>query len=147
MRDIHSSFCFRWFREVWNNNTKETPESNEKAIAAIHELVAPDAIVHGVTEQHHLRGPEAFMAFYTDFRSKYSNITIEVEDVISQDDCEAARCTVRATENESGKNIEFSGVGTVRIQKGKITEAWNNFDFLQMYRQLGYQLVKPQAES
>lgn len=147
MRNNHSSFCFRWFQEVWNNNTNETPASNQKAIEAIHELVAHDAFVHGVTEQHHLRGPEAFMAFYTDFRSKFSNITIAVEDVISQDDCEAARCTVRATEKGSGKNIEFSGVGIVRIQNGKITEAWNNFDFLQMHQQLGYQLVKPQAES
>jgi predicted ester cyclase len=27
-----------------------------------------------------------------------------------------------------------------RIENGKIAEAWNNFDFLSMYQQLGMQL-------
>jgi hypothetical protein len=33
--------------------------------------------------------------------------------------------------------VEFTGVSITRIKDGKIIEAWNNFDFMKMYKQLG----------
>ncbi|HEX8177354.1 MAG TPA: ester cyclase [Pyrinomonadaceae bacterium] len=30
-----------------------------------------------------------------------------------------------------------SGMTIVRVENGKIAEAWNNFDFMSMFRQLG----------
>jgi predicted ester cyclase len=33
--------------------------------------------------------------------------------------------------------VEFEGVAIVRIKDGKIVEAWNHFDFLEMNKQLG----------
>jgi len=32
---------------------------------------------------------------------------------------------------------EFTGIAIVRVKDGKIIEAWNNFDFMKMYKQLG----------
>jgi predicted ester cyclase len=33
--------------------------------------------------------------------------------------------------------VEITGIAIVRVADGKIVEAWNNFDFLTMHRQLG----------
>jgi len=34
--------------------------------------------------------------------------------------------------------VEFTGMTFVRIHNGKIVEAWNNFDFMTMYKQVGH---------
>jgi predicted ester cyclase len=33
--------------------------------------------------------------------------------------------------------VEFTGIAIVRIANGKIVEAWNNFDFMTLHRQVG----------
>ena len=35
------------------------------------------------------------------------------------------------------KRVQFTGMGFVRIVDGKLVEAWNNFDQLGMFQQLG----------
>ena len=54
------------------------------------------------------------------------------------------RCTVRGkhTGDSLGfaatqAQVEITGIAIVRIKDGKIVEAWNNFDFMTMNRQLG----------
>jgi predicted ester cyclase len=37
----------------------------------------------------------------------------------------------------TGARAEFDGIAIVRVSNGKFVEAWNNFDFMKMYRQLG----------
>jgi predicted ester cyclase len=69
---------------------------------------------------------------------------VDVEDVISEGDMVAARCSVRASHLGEGlgiaasnRPIEISGMSFVRIRDGKIVEGWNNFDFMSLYRQVG----------
>jgi predicted ester cyclase len=33
--------------------------------------------------------------------------------------------------------VEITGMVIVRIENGKIVEAWNNFDFMTLYTQVG----------
>jgi predicted ester cyclase len=40
-----------------------------------------------------------------------------------------------------GKDVNFTGIVIARFSDGKIVEAWNAFDFLSMYKQLGQKLV------
>jgi predicted ester cyclase len=44
------------------------------------------------------------------------------------------------------KNVKFSGLCMVRVEGGKIAEAWNQYDFLSMHQQLGQGLA-PLAEA
>ena len=53
---------------------------------------------------------------------------------------ESALTDVTAVHIPSGKEVRFSGICTVRIKDGRILEAWNHYDFLGMYQQLGFQL-------
>jgi predicted ester cyclase len=69
---------------------------------------------------------------------------IVVEDTVAEGDKVAARCSVRAKHEgdflgkaASQSPVEFTGMTIVRIANGKIVEAWNNFDFMTLHKQVG----------
>ena len=37
----------------------------------------------------------------------------------------------------TGKPVAFEGMLTFRVRDGKVVEAWNSFDFLKMFQQMG----------
>ena len=136
MRNIKDTLSYKWFTEVWNNLNA----------AAIDSMMIDDSIargigITGVPDNSHAKGAEGFKLFFKGFCSMYSDIRIDIEDVISQDDCEAARLVVRAVHRESNRPVHFTGICIIRKEDGRIAEAWNNFDFLTMYQQSGMKLV------
>jgi len=135
----HPSLLHEWFEEVWNNGRVE----------AIDELMAPNAIAHGIVDDHgnDLRGPAAFKTFFHKFRESFPDIRITILDHLKDGDKEVVRCSVDATHQghqlgfaPSGKPVTFTGMCIARVENKQIVEAWNNFDFLTMYQQLGLQL-------
>ena len=136
MKKKYPNLMHEWFDEVWNRRNAGT----------IERLLAADAIVHGITDESgkELRGPKAFKKFHSRFLSAFPNLSVEVEDTISDGDQIAARCVVRGKHDGDGlgfkateKEIAFTGMCIARVKNGKIIEAWNNFDFLTMHTQLG----------
>jgi predicted ester cyclase len=64
--------------------------------------------------------------------------------MIAEGDLVASRCSVRGKHlghslgfAATNAPVEFTGMAITRIRDGKIVEAWNNFDFMKMYKQLG----------
>ncbi len=98
-------------------------------------------MAYGLGDRNAPVDKEGFRSFYRDFRQEFSNIRINVEEVISQDDYETSRVKVKALHNASGKEVEFTGQVMTCIKDNKIVEAWNHINFLQMYQQLGQKLV------
>jgi len=126
----------RWFEEVWNKGRAE----------AIAEMLAEDGVVHGLSDDatKPLLGAAGFLPFHTQFREAFPNIEVVVEDTIAEGDMVVARCSVRGKHvgdslgfKATGTQTEFTGMAIVRVRDGKFVEAWNNFDFMTMYRQLG----------
>jgi steroid delta-isomerase-like uncharacterized protein len=126
----------RWFEEVWNRGRAD----------AIAEMFAEDGIAHGLSDDvgAPLKGPGGFLPFHGQFREAFPDIEVTVEDQIAEGDRVATRCRVQGkhTGNSLGfaathSPVDFTGVTITRIRDGKIVEAWNNFDFARMYRQLG----------
>ena len=125
-----------WFEEVWNKGRVE----------AIPEMFADEGIAHGLSDDpaSPLRGPAGFLPFHAQFREAFPNIEVVVEDQIAEGDRVATRCSVRGKHAgdslgfaATGSPVEFTGITITRIKDGKIVEAWNNFDFMKMYKQLG----------
>ena len=133
MPNIESTLLFKWFNEVWNNGDE----------SAIEKLFDENGIAHGITASDSPPGPEGFKTFYKSFNEQFSNVRVQVIEAVREDDFETAHCQVNAVERKSGKKVAFSGMCMARIHNGKIAEAWNNFDFLEMHQQLGYTLVSP----
>lgn len=136
MSENHETFMHRWFEEVWNNH-------NEKAID---EMCCEDVIANGLTdaEGNTIRGIEAYKSLFRTFVAAYPDIKITVEDTISEGDKIAARCKVSATHTgdalriaPTDRKVEFTGMTFVKLKDGKIAEAWNEFDFMKMYSEIG----------
>ncbi len=131
MRNVQTTLLFKWFDKVWNKG-----EEN-----AIEELMTNESGAKGILTDDQPKGAAGFKIFFNDFRNQFHNIQVDVEDVISEDDIESARTTVSAIHTASGKQVTFSGMCMVKIVQGKIAEAWNNYDFLDLYQQLGQKLT------
>jgi steroid delta-isomerase-like uncharacterized protein len=125
-----------WFEEVWNKGREE----------AIDELFDEKGVAHGLADEtgEPLRGAEGFKPFFRRFREAFPEIEVTVEDTVSEGDRVAARCTVRGAHRgdslgfaATNRPVEFTGICIARISDGKIVEAWNNFDFMAMFQQLG----------
>ncbi|MBV9957020.1 MAG: ester cyclase [Acidobacteria bacterium] len=136
MLEENKALVQRWFEEVWNQGRAE----------AIDEMLAADAVVHGLADEsgQPLRGTADFRPFHRKFREAFPDIYVVVEDAIAEGDRVAVRCSVRGSHRgdslgfaASHREAAFTGIALVRISDGKIVEAWNNFDFMSMYRQLG----------
>lgn len=145
MSEDNKAFIRRWFEEVWNKGREE----------AIDEMLAEEVVVNGLADEsgEPLRGAAGFKSFFRRFREAFPEIEVVVEDVISESDNVAARCTVRGRHRgdtlgfaATEQPVEFTGMTIARIRDDKIVEAWNNFDFMTMFQQLGaLNLVAPEA--
>jgi predicted ester cyclase len=127
MRAIKETFSYKWFDEVWNKSNVE----------AIDKLMWQDVKAYGLSPENKAIDGNDFKSFYHDFTSQYKDIHVEVQDVVSQDDIESARCWVTLTNKETGEKAAFAGICMAKFKEGKIIEAWNCYDFLGMNAQLG----------
>ncbi len=136
MSDDNKKLIERWFEEVWNKGS----------VDAIDEMLEKNAVIHGLSNEtgEPLIGSAAFREFHKRFYNAFPNIVVKVEETLAEGDRVAARCSVRG--QHTGESLGFaatnkpmliSGIAIVRIHDGKIVEAWNNFDFLSLYQQLG----------
>ena len=122
----------KWFEEVWNKGR----------VGAIDELLASDAVVHGLGAD--LRGPAGFRAFHSAYRDAFPDVLIQIDDIVAQGDIVAARWSGTGTHRgeglgfaATGRQVHFNGMVFVRVEGGKLVEGWNNFDQLGMLQQLG----------
>lgn len=128
-----TDLIYRWFEEVWNNQNE----------VAIDEMFAENGVGHGLGPEP-IVGPENFKVFHRAFVSAYPNLRVEVQDTITEGDKIAVRCRVTGSHDGQGigvsptnQPVEFTGMVIVRVSDGKIVEAWNEFNFMEMYKQVG----------
>ena len=136
LTDDNKALIRRWFEEVWNKGRAE----------AIDDMFAAEGVANGLSDEQGepLRGADSYKQFFYKFREAFPDIEVIVEDTVAEGDKVAARCRVRATHQGESlgfaatqKPMEITGITIVRIEDGKIVEAWNNFDFMSMFQQLG----------
>ena len=122
----------RWFSEVWNEGRAD----------AIDEMLADDAVVHGLGADLH--GPAEFKHFHSAYRNAYPDVAIHIDGLVAEGDMVAVRWSAIGTHRgdglgfpATGRRAQFTGMVFVRIKEGKLVEGWNNFDQLGMLQQLG----------
>ncbi len=135
MSEQNETLIRRWFEEVWN-------KKNE---AAIDEMLDDDCIAYGLPDG---KGGEVdnkakFKDLFQAFIQAYPDINVTVEETMSKADHAFARCMVTGTHLGEGlgfsatqRGVAFTGMLLIEVKEGKIAKAWNEFDFLNMYRQL-----------
>jgi steroid delta-isomerase-like uncharacterized protein len=139
----NSELIRRWFEEVWNQGREAT----------IDELCAERCVGHGQTaDGTPIEGPQHFKQFWRDFRAGLSAIQVEIHQTIEQGEMVVARWTLTANHTgplmgmkPSGKRISTTGMSMQRLAHGQIVEAWDNWDQLGAFTQLGAVSLQVQA--
>ena len=139
LADTMQTYFHRWFEEIWNQGR----------IEAVDEMLAPACHVHRADEQGRGKnGPEEFKAFVAQMRTAFSDIHATVDAAIQEGDQVAARFTFEATHSGDGlgfpptnKRVKITGMCWGVVKDGCAVEAWNNWDQLELLKQLG--VVKP----
>ena len=109
----------------------------------VDQVMAPNWANHDGSPQP-LRGPEGFKLLTLGFRSAFSDIRLEIEDMLAEGDKVAARWRFRGTNSGSfmgmpptGKAVDVKATGIFRVVDGKVADNWVNLDFLGLMQQLG----------
>jgi steroid delta-isomerase-like uncharacterized protein len=136
MSEQNEALIRRWFEEVWNNKNE----------AAIDEMLDDDVVAYGLIDGQGnvVSDKEGFKGVFRQFTQAYPDIHVEVEETIAAGDRVLARCTVTGTHQGDGFGfagtgipVDFTGMLVAGIKDGKIIEAWNEFNFIRMFQQLG----------
>ena len=114
-----------WGQRVW-------VERDETAIDA---MLAPDVAAHGLGGQT-LIGPAAFKQFHAALCRLLRDTELVIDHHVEADGWLAALCIFKGTSHE-GRKVAITGTIYGRIADGKILEAYNHFDFLGLFTQLG----------
>lgn len=129
----------RYLREVWEARDPEA----EARFAASHyrRYIAPSEPPLDLAGQ--IEREKSFLAAFPD-------ATIEAHDIVADDRFVAMRATGRGTNlgewsgyPPTGNVIEISIVNLKRIEDGRFVEQWGGPDRLDLARQLGLRLVRP----
>jgi len=131
-----------WFDGLWNRGDESTIDRLLHADGVIHGLPTPDG--------QPIRGPQNFRPFYRSFRGAFPDLSLEVLDVVTQGRLAVGRFLVKGTQRgalpdfpATGQSVSFEGFAMCEVDGDQVSTAWNCFDFLTMYRQLGAEISLP----
>lgn len=116
---------------------------NQGNLDSIDQFLAPDYVNH-TTPPNFPRGPAGTKAFISMFRAGFPDLSVNIDDMIAEDDKVVIRHTTRGTHSgmflgmpPTGRVVQVFGVDIVRIVDGKIVEDWGIIDQPALMQQLG----------
>ena len=116
----------QWYDRVWVDGDLD----------AIDQFFQPDATAEGIIPEFQV-GRDEFRDLVTAFRYHVGDIRVELPKVIENGDWLAAILHVHTSRADNGAPIELTGQVMARFQDGKVVEAYNQFDFISLFEQLG----------
>lgn len=122
----HRDILEIWFRRVWT----------EEDTSAIDEMLRPDMQVRGLGDQPRL-GPTEFKVFHCNLLSQLKEFVITIDRSADDADWIWALCMMKAQCRKTGKAVQASGQVLVRMDDGLLVEAYNHWDFMGLFQQLG----------
>ena len=116
---------------------------NEGRLEAFADLVTPDSVDHdGGPGQG--PGPQGYHAFFTEMRTAFPDLHIEVEHVTAAQEDVAFAYTLTGTHSgpfeghePTGKSFSVRGVQISRFEGGLLSERWGSTDEAGLLKQLG----------
>ena len=115
-----------WFRRVWV----------EGDLSAIDDYFdGDDSVASGILTDARV-GAEDYRALVPALRAHLRAIDGSMNRVIVQGDWLGAQYTLRALSAHTSDRIEASGLLMMRVEGGKVREAYNTYDFIALFEQL-----------
>lgn len=143
MSNANREVVATWFEQVWNAGDE----------TAIDRLMAPGATFHGLTPNAApVVGPAAYKPFVQAYRQAFPDVQIRILRMVCEGDQVACHCMVTGTHTgpgigvqASGSPMKMEGMAIATIRDGQVQEAWNCFDFMSLYQQVGMLPALPAA--
>lgn len=107
---------------------------NRGCMRVVEECLCAEFVYHGPGGAK-VKGIEGYKEFLTNLRLFYPDIRVKIENIIAEGDMAATRTTSFFT--FKGKKIILTGSIMDRFRNGKIAETWEQYDRLDLYRQMG----------
>lgn len=121
-----SELLKRFYQDVWIDGKLDE----------IDHYFAPDAKADGLFSRMQF-GPEDFRDLITAASHLLGPLRIDCPVMVENGDWVAALIHVRTTRADNGAPIEVTGQTIVRFEDDRIAEAYNQFDFISFFEQLG----------
>ena len=116
---------------------------NAHDVAAAGQLLAPDFVRHDASMPD-VAGPAAQQDLLRQIFAAFPDLSLEITQLIAQDDAVAARLLVRGTHRAeflgipaTDRAVEFQAVDVFRLSGGRLGDQWVLMDSLGMMQQLG----------
>ncbi|MER6075740.1 ester cyclase [Streptomyces sp. NPDC001817] len=94
-------------------------------------------------------GPEGWKASIAHLRGVFSDLTIEIEDVVADGDKVAVRAVSRARQTGdllgvegTGREVEFRAADFHRVVDGRIVRTWHLEDYFAIATQIGLEFTR-----
>lgn len=121
-----SELLKKWYDQVWVQGN----------VDAIDQFFASDTLAEGLIPEMQV-GADDFREFVTAFRYHLGDIRVDLPIVIENGDWASAIVHVHTSRADNGAPIEVTGQVMVRVKNSKIVEAYNQFDLISLFEQLG----------
>ena len=115
---------------------------NNGNLEVANEYLAEDFVRHD-PDMGEVRGREKYKEFIEMNRTAFPDYHETIDNIITQGDTVMYRWTLRGTQEgefmgvaPTGNEIEVTGMIDMRLEDGRITELWGNFDALGLLKQL-----------
>jgi steroid delta-isomerase-like uncharacterized protein len=121
----------RWFQEVWN----------ERKDATVTELLDPKIV--GFMEGLDVRSPADFLKARAGLLDAFPDLTVTVDDVVSEGDNVVVRWSASGTHKGAGlgippskRGVSFRGMSWIVFSNGRIVKGWDSWNLGQLFAQL-----------
>ncbi|WP_170381210.1 ester cyclase [Ruegeria atlantica] len=122
----HADLVRGWYSEVWENGNLD----------AIDQYFASDTMAEGLIPEMQV-GADDFRDLVMAFRHVLGDIKVEIPKIIENGDWVSAILHVSTTRADNGAPLQATGSVFARIKDGRMVEAYNQFDFISLFEQLG----------
>ncbi|WP_170760531.1 ester cyclase [Ruegeria lacuscaerulensis] len=122
----HADVLREWYSEVWENGDTD----------AIDQYFAPDTMAEGLIPEMQV-GADDFRDLVMAFRHILGDIHVELPKIMEDGDWVSAIIHLKTTRADNGAPLEAAGSVIARIRDGRMVEAYNQFDFISLFEQLG----------
>lgn len=122
----NSEILRSWYSEVWENGNTE----------AIDQFFAPETMAEGLIPEMQV-GANDFRDLVTAFRHVLGDIKVDLPKIIENGDWVSAILHVQTCRADNGAPLEVTGQVMARFKDNKMVEAYNHFDFISFFEEMG----------
>ena len=118
-------------------------ELNRGNLSLVYDLFATNVVFYNAGTDH-FGDLDGFKQFQSEIRTGFPDLRFTIDNVIAEDDRVSYRYILLGTHRgeymgvpATGKQVTMTGMGILRIARGKIAEGWFVPDLLGLLQQLG----------